>query len=182
MLSSKSIFFGIVGLCVVLAAANQFWFYSRVESFCPDINLHLAPMVAGGCLTSSFVANMGWLVSRRKRMSSMVRIFLFVWVLIIAVGLVAVGATFGQSTLYSKVCPALDPSRVFGVDIVAVQTISAVLLILSIAAPHVYKKKPNMDEELLEVSPVAVGAPSKEFKYKPLTFLNPRQAVYDQAI
>ena len=55
MLSSKSIFFGIVGLCVVLAASTQFWFYSRVESFCPDINLHLAPMVAGGCLASSFV-------------------------------------------------------------------------------------------------------------------------------
>jgi hypothetical protein len=182
MLNSKSIFFGIVGLCVVLAAANQFWFYSRVESFCPDINLHLAPLVAGGCLTSSFVANMGWLVSRRKRMSAMVRIFLFVWVMIIAVGLIAVGATFGQSTLYSKVCPALDPSSVFGVDIVAVQTISAVLLILSIATPHVYKKKTNTEEELLEVSPVAAPSRSNAIKYKPLTFLNPRQAVYDQAI
>ena len=182
MLRSKSIFFGIVGLCVVLAAATQFWFYSRVESFCPTTNLHLAPMVAGGCLTSSFVVNMGWIVSRRKHLTSMVRIFLFAWVVIISIGLVAVGATFGQSTLYSKVCPELDPSIVFGVDIGAVQTISAVLLILSVAAPHVYKKKPVLDEELLKLSPVSGPTSSKEFKYKPLNFLNPRQFAYDQAI
>lgn len=173
MLSSKSFFFGLIGLCVVLAAATQFWFYSRVESFCPGINLHTAPMVAGACLTSSFVLNGGWLVSRRKSLPLLGRLFLFMWVVTISVGLVAVGATFGQSSLYSKVCPALDPSLVFGVDIGVVQTISAVLLVLSIAAPHVYKKKPAEKEELLSLSPAEVPTSSNAIKYKPLTFLNP---------
>lgn len=170
MLSSKSIFFGLVGLCVVLASATQFWFYSRVESFCPDINLHTAPMVAGACLISSFVVNGGWLVSRRKSLPLLGRLFLFVWVVIISVGLVAVGATFGQSSLYSKVCPALDPSVVFGVDIGVVQSISAVLLILSIAAPHVYKKKPVEKEDMLSLSPATVPTATNAIQYKPLTF------------
>lgn len=178
----QTIFFGLVALCVVLAAATQFWFYSRLESFCPGINLHLAPMVSGGCLVSSFVVNMGWIVSRRRQLTFLARLFLFVWVVVISVGLVATGATFGQSTLYSKVCPALVPSIVFGVDIVAVQIVSAVLLILSIAAPHVYKKKPVLKEDLLELTSAAAATLPTEFRYKPLIFINPDKSVDVPAI
>jgi len=158
----KSIFFSIVGLCIASAAALQLWLYSRLDGVCEDQMLGFAPSVAGGCLVGSFVTNMLWLLAKRRQWSVVEKLSLFVWVVIITGGLIAVGATLGQTQLYEEVCPAfvLDNQ----IDVKLLQYISAVLLILSVAAPHVYKKKPN--NAAIELTPPLVGN-----SFKPLNFL-----------
>ena len=93
----KSIFFSIVGLCIASAAALQLWLYSRLDGVCEceceDQMLGFAPSVAGGCLAGgSFLSNMLWLLAKRRQWPVVEKLSLFVWVVIITGGLVAVGA------------------------------------------------------------------------------------------
>lgn len=158
----KYIFFSIVGLCIASAAALQLWLYSRLDGVCEDQMLGFAPSVAGGCLAGSFLSNMLWLLAKRRQWPVVEKLSLFVWVVIITGGLVAVGATLGQTQLYEEVCPAFVLAN--QIDVNLLQYVSVVLLILSIAAPHVYKKKSN--QVAIELTPPLVANP-----LKPLNFL-----------
>jgi len=124
--------------------------------------LGFAPSVAGGCLAGSFLSNMLWLLAKRRQWPVVEKLSLFVWVVIITGGLVAVGATLGQTQLYEEVCPAFVLAN--QIDVNLLQYVSVVLLILSIAAPHVYKKKSN--QVAIELTPPLVANP-----LKPLNFL-----------
>lgn len=102
--------------------------------------LGFAPAVAGGCLSVSFLTTISWVVAKRKQWLLLKHISLFVWVVVISTGLIAVGATLGQSQLYEKVCPTFtkeNPKQVINL----LQFGSIVLLILSVATPHIYKNK-----------------------------------------
>lgn len=168
MTTLMSLFFSVVGMCIAAAASLQFLLYSKADTLCAEQLLGFAPLVAGGCLAVSFLTNLCWLLAKRKQWSVLARVSLFVWVVLLTTGLIAVGATLGQSQLYSTVCP--DLAEVMKDDYVnLLQSVSVVLLILSIATPHIYPNK-------LKTAKVAVKSSAEEDyllsnPIKPLNFL-----------
>jgi hypothetical protein len=162
-------FFFVFVTCIAMAVILQFWLYTELVNTCSSSQLHIAPLVAGECLASSLLTNWVWLVVRRKKWSVLVRLSLFVWVLSVSTGLVAVGATLGQTQLYNIVCPDYDRN---GVDINLLQCVSGVLLLLSIAAPHVYTSRKAEAKEGAHVY-TSRKAEAKEVEGAPLLPQNP---------
>lgn len=169
----KSLFFGIIGLFIAIATILQFWLYSRLDTLCTDNMLGLSPSVAGGCLAVSFLTNISWVVAKRKQWLVLERISLFVWVVVISTGLIAVGATLGQSQLYKTVCPDFTEAMK-EVDVNLLQYVSIALLILSVATPHIYSNKTaKVATDTTTIATAVTG--SEEFlssnPLKPLIFL-----------
>lgn len=168
----KSLFFGTIGLFIASATILQFWLYSRLDTLCTDNMLGLSPSVAGGCLAVSFLTNIAWVVAKRKQWLVLERISLFVWVVVITTGLIAVGATLGQSQLYKTVCPDFTEAMK-EVDVNLLQCVSIALLILSVATPHIYSNKTAKVAADTTTNATAVTG-SEEFlsnPLKPLIFL-----------
>jgi hypothetical protein len=173
--SMHSVFFFIISLCVVFAASVQVWLYQQLQSSCSKVSA--APLVAAGCLFGSFITICFWRVSVNKAWPLLTKMALFEWVLLVCVGLVSVGMTFGQSLLYAEACPLIDES-VQDESVRILQMISGVLLVLSVALPHVYKKKKTRGNQTVTVADKSGGPPvtaagyvNENNMYRPLIFV-----------
>lgn len=158
----KSVFFGVVALSLAVAAGFQFWLVHKLKNQCVT-DLRIAPVIAGGCLTGSFLFNALWLGARAKMRPTTVRAALFLWVVLVTVGTVAAGATLGQLLLRGVVCPTL----VSDIPLVLLQYASIGLLVFSISVPHALKKRGG---SVQPASNSEEGGPFLELK-KPLVFL-----------
>ena len=164
MISGKSLFFGLISLSIVLAAAYEFVLVHELKRFKQEcgLDLRVATTIAGGCLAGSFLLNFVWLGARADKRSSLVRAALFLWTAIITIGVVAAGAVLGQIQLHSTLCPAFTTEY----SINALQYVSIALLVFSIATPHALKK----NNDVVGASAANGNPVSNELK-KPLVFI-----------
>ena len=158
----KSIFFGVVALSLAVAAGFQFWLVHKLKNQCVT-DLRIAPVIAGGCLTGSFLFNALWLGARAKMRVTTVRAALFLWVVLVTVGTTAAGATLGQLVLRRVVCPGL----VSDIPLVLLQYASIGLLVFSISVPHAIKKR---SDSVQPATSTDDDSPFLELK-KPLVFI-----------
>lgn len=140
MTIARNFFFGFVSLAMAVAASLQFYLVYELDDKCPEspISLAFTPLLAGGCLAGSFVANAIWLYTKMKQWDTYKRAALIVWTLSVLVGITAAGATLGQVQLYPSICTNLHTTS--SDDFNALQYISIALLILSVVAPHGMEK------------------------------------------
>jgi len=171
----KMIFFSIISLFVIFSASMQVWLYINLHEKCSKVST--APLVAAGCLFGSFITIFLWRISEKRNWKCLSKVCIFDWVILLCVGMISVGITFGQSLLYSDVCPALD-NTVKDDSVQILQIFSGICLILSVAIPHVYKSKSMTgDNKQNEVNDNNEGIPklssdnSNGYMYKPLIFV-----------
>ena len=171
----KTIFFSVISLFVIFAASMQIYMYHLLHVSCSKVST--PPFVAGGSLSCSFIAIFFWRVCEKNNWKWLAKVSLFVWVLVVCVGIVSVGMTFGQSLLYSEVCPSID-EQLKDDSVQYLQISSGILLILSVALPHIYKiKKISSDNKQLIVNdnagnPVVSSAnENNNNMYRPLIFV-----------
>ncbi len=149
MKTSEKIFFAFVGLSIFIAAALQFSIVADINSNCEwksdqmSSDIRVSPWLGGFSLLGSFIGNGVWLYALKNNHSTLRRISLLLWCIILLVGVVAVGSTLGQIPLYSLACPNYESN----LNLNAIQYISLSLLIFAISAPHALNKNKKGKEE-----------------------------------
>lgn len=172
MLSSKSVFFSIIGVSMAVAAALQFVVVFEINDNCDsaEINLTTAPLVAGGTIAGSFLANGAWLYTIKKGSRGKQKAALFVWTVAVVIGLVAGGAALGQTLVYPTLCDKLSD----GPNYTTLEYVSLGLLLFSVATPHALAKsvtdQSNEEDESSEGAPLIKPSQLKK-DASPLQFL-----------
>lgn len=168
----KMIFFSIISLFVIFSASMQVWLYINLHEKCSKVST--APLVAAGCLFGSFITIFFWRISEKRNWKCLSKVCIFEWVILLCVGMISVGITFGQSLLYSEVCLTLD-NTVKDDSVQILQIFSGICLILSVAIPHVYKSKSmtndNKQNDMNEGIQNSSRVSSNGYMYKPLIFV-----------
>jgi len=140
---AKSAFFAVIAVMLAIAAILQFVLVYEFKAKCTGHNISMAPTVAGICLVGSFVMNGGWLMARKRQAKTAIRAALFLWTATVTIGVAAAGGALGQSFMYDTVC--VDDQGVStletDINIELLQYASIALLVLTVAAPHAFKKK-----------------------------------------
>jgi len=126
------LFFLMVGIAMSIAAALQIYTFYDIHDTC-EVNIRIAPLVAGSCLLGSFLLNALW-VFGKDDIKKMAIVF---WSGSVIVGTVSAGATLGQIQLYEE----LDCEITTSLNLTWIQLISIGLLVISIALPHGVSKK-----------------------------------------
>lgn len=166
MVDQKTIFFGVIGLMMAVAASAQFFLFVEFGDQCAAADITTAPGTAGACLAGSFVFNGAWIAAKRTGRKTLARSSILLWTMLVVVGVAAAGGTLGQAFLAEAVCGA--PIETGVLSVLAVQYTSIALLVLSIAAPHALKK------EGLKGGASGAGAPLLNdtlTQQKPLVFI-----------
>jgi hypothetical protein len=137
---ARNVFFGFVGLSMATAAAFQYLIVYEIHDHCASapVDLKIPPTIAGSTLAGSFFANGAWLMARGKDhfQNPCAKVALLVWATLVVIGVTAAGATLGQASLYSSVCPDLNSD----INFTTLQYVSIALLVFSTVAPHGMRK------------------------------------------
>ena len=174
MKTFEKIFFAFIGLCIAVAAALQFSIVADINSNCDFpgemySDIRISPWLAGFSLVGSFIGNGVWLYALKKNYSTLRRISLTLWCIILLVGVSAVGSTLGQIPLYPLACPKYESS----LNLTAIQYVSLSLLIFAISSPHGSQKEEEEEEKKEGAgAPLVSKSPNEATKEtSPLVFL-----------
>jgi len=134
-----TLFFGIIGTMMVVAAGFQVYFASELNDKC-DVKLMTAPIIGATSLAASFIFNGIWVWSLRQKTSKLKHVAIFFWTAAVIVGTAAAGASLGQAELYADLsCEASNP--------IELHYLTIILLILSISLPHTLQKRKQTKED-----------------------------------